>query len=43
MEKITKLKQEFEIELIDGYLVPKNDNFLGEYVPEYNDRLKYIS
>jgi len=43
MEKITKLKQEFEIESIDGYLVPKNDKFLGEYIPEYNDRLKYIS
>ena len=42
MEKITKLKQEFEIESIDGYLVPKNDKFLGEYIPEYNDRLKYI-
>ena len=43
MEKITKLKQEFEIESIDGYLVPKNDKFLGEYIPEYDDRLKYIS
>ncbi len=43
MEKITKLKQEFKSELIDGYLVPKNDEFFGEYIPEYNDRLKYIS
>ena len=43
MEKITKLKLEFKSQLIDGYLVPKNDEFLGEYIPEYNDRLKYIS
>ena len=37
MEKITKLKQEFEIESIDGYLVPKNDKFLGVYLNTTTD------
>ena len=43
MEKIKKLKQIFVKEKIDGYLIPKNDQFFGEYIPEFNDRLKYIS
>ena len=43
MEKIEKLKKIFKTEKIDGYIIPKNDEFFGEYVPEYNDRLNYIS
>ena len=43
MEKINKLKLEFNNKNIDSYIVPKNDEFFGEYTPEYNDRLKYIS
>ena len=43
MEKIKKLKNIIKKENIDGYLIPKNDEFFGEYVPEYNDRLKYVS
>ena len=43
MEKIEKLKQHFKKELIDGYLIPKNDQFFGEYVSKYNDRLNYIT
>ena len=43
MEKIEKLKKIFKREKIDGYIVPKNDEFFGEYVPEYNDRLNFIS
>ena len=43
MEKIRKLKKLFHKEQIDGYLIPKNDEFFGEYVPRYNDRLNYIS
>ena len=30
------------MEKIDGYIIPKMMNFL-EYIPEFNDRLKYIS
>ena len=43
MEKIKKLRQVFKKEKIDGYLISKNDQFFGEYIPDHNDRLKYIS
>ena len=43
MEKIDKLKKNFTEKKIDGYIVPKNDEFFGEYIPENKDRLKYIS
>ena len=43
MEKINKLKKIFFREKIDGYIVPKNDEFFGEYIPDYNDRLNFIS
>ena len=43
MEKIEKLRKIFKREKIDGYIIPKNDEFFSEYVPEYNDRLNFIS
>ena len=43
MEKIEKLKKIFKREKINGYIVPKNDEFFGEYLPDYNDRLNFIS
>ena len=43
MEKIKKLKEIFNEERIDGYIITKNDEFFGEYIPEHNDRLRYIS
>tara|TARA_E500000178_G_scaffold344396_1_gene392603 strand:+ start:1242 stop:2960 length:1719 start_codon:yes stop_codon:yes gene_type:complete len=43
MEKIKKLKLALKREKIDGYIIPKNDQFFGEYLPDYNDRLKFIS
>ena len=43
MEKIKKLRQIIKKKLIDGYLVTKNDEFFGEYIPDQSDRLKYIS
>ena len=33
MEKIKKLKHIFRYEKIDGYIIPKNDEFFGEYLP----------
>ena len=41
MEKIKKLKKIFKREKIDGYIIPKNDEFFSEY--SANDRLKTIS
>ena len=43
MEKINKLKKLFNYYNLDGYLVPKNDEFFGEYVPQNKDKLKFIS
>ena len=43
MEKIKELKKFFKGEDIDGYIVPKNDEFFGEYIPDHNDRLNFIS
>ncbi len=43
MEKIKKFKKFLKEENIDGYFIPKNDEFFGEYVSDHNDRLKYIS
>ena len=43
MEKIEKLKKILIKKKLDGYLIPKNDKFFGEYIPGYNDRLKFIS
>ncbi len=43
MEKIKKLKKIFSREQIDGYIIPKNDEFFGEYVEKHNDRLNFIT
>ena len=43
MEKINKLKKLFKNHNLDGYIVPKNDEFFSEYIPENKDRLKFIS
>ncbi len=43
MEKINKLKKLLNHYNLDGYIVPKNDEFFGEYIPENKDKLKFIS
>ncbi len=43
MEKVNKLKSAFEKYNLDGYLIPKNDEFFSEYVPLSKDNLQYIS
>jgi len=43
MEKINKLRKLFNTYNLDGYIIPKNNNFFGEYVSESEDNLKYIS
>ena len=43
MEKIVKLRKFLKNLNLDGYIIPKNNNFFGEYVPESEDNLKYIS
>ena len=43
MEKINKLKNLLKEYNLDGYIVPKNDEFFCEYIPENKNRLKFIS
>ena len=43
MSKIKKLRKFFRPFMIDGYLVPKNDEYFNEYVNQSEDRLKFIS
>ena len=43
MEKINKLKKKFTKFNIEGYLIPKNDEFFSEYTPAHKDDLLYIS
>ena len=43
MNKLKKIRKIFKIYNLDGYIVPKNDEFFGEYVDKRDDRLNYIS
>jgi Xaa-Pro aminopeptidase len=43
MKKLKVLKKLYKNYKIDGYIVPKNDEFFGEYIPEVKDNLKFIS
>lgn len=43
MDKIKKLKKILTKYNLDGYIIPKNDKFFGEYVSQGDDRLNYIS
>ena len=40
---LSRLRKEFRIYNIDGYIIPKNDEFFGEYVDPSNERLKYLT
>ena len=43
MNKIKKIRNFFRSFMIDGYLVPKNDEYFNEYVSKSRERLKFIS
>jgi Xaa-Pro aminopeptidase len=43
VNKLKKLRNLFKIHNLDGYIVPKNDEFFGEYVERRTDRLNFIS
>jgi len=43
MKKLIKLRKFLKIHKLDGYLVPKNDEYFNEYVSQSSDRLKFIS
>ena len=41
--KLFLLRKEFSKQNIDGYIIPKNDEFFGEYTDPKNERLKYLT
>ncbi len=43
MNKINQLRNILNKQNCDAYLIPKNDEYFGEYVPNNKDRLKFIS
>ena len=43
MNVIKKLRKLFKVYKLDGYIVPKNDEFFGEYIDDRDDRLNFIS
>jgi len=43
MKNLKNLKKLFNNYKIDGYIVPKNDEFFSEYIHESKDNLKFIS
>ena len=41
--KLFILRKEFINYNINGYIIPKNDEFFGEYVDSSHERLKYLT
>jgi len=42
-ERIDSLRSLFTEYGIDGYIIPSNDKYMSEYVPQYAKRLEYIT
>ena len=42
-QNIKKIREFFEEELIDAYIIPHEDEFLTEYVPDHSERLAFIT
>ena len=41
--RLAQLRRQLKQQKLDGFLVPREDAFQGEYVPAANERLKYIT
>ncbi|MGB0342862.1 MAG: aminopeptidase P family protein [Parvibaculales bacterium] len=41
--RVTQLRRQLKQQKLDGFLVPREDAFQGEYVPAANERLKYMT
>lgn len=42
-QKLEQLRQEMHMAGVDGYLVPRTDEYQGEYVAAYAERLKWLT
>lgn len=41
--RLQKVRDSMDVEGVDAYVVPRADEYLGEYVPPQNERLQWIS
>ncbi len=42
-QRLRSVRKEMKADNLDAFLVPRADEYLGEYVPEHNERLHWIS
>ena len=42
-EKLTCIRRQMKTREIDALIIPRADEYLGEYIPEHNERLRWIS
>ena len=42
MKKLVELKKNLKTYKLDGYIIPKNDEYFNEYVTKNSDRLKCL-
>ncbi len=42
-DRLGAVREEMKAENLDAFLVPRADEYLGEYVPDHNERLRWIS
>ena len=42
-DRVAALREAFAAEGIDGFIIPRADEYQGEYVPDSADRLRWIS
>ena len=43
VERVEKLREALSKQSIDGFIVPRTDEFQGEYVPARSDRLRWLT
>lgn len=42
-ERVTRLREELERRNLDGFIIPRQDEFQGEYVAPYAERLRWLT
>src|SRR6202008_865903 len=42
-ERVTRLRDELKRRHLDGFIIPRQDEFQGEYVAPYAERLRWLT
>jgi Xaa-Pro aminopeptidase len=42
-ERVTRLREELARRHLDGFIIPRQDEFQGEYVAPYAERLRWLT